>query len=244
MNRFNNINKLDKNSRLKINNEKKIKILYDLYCKNPFSSKKKMLISRINSACSLNEIGNKNNYYHSVKNYNILNKHKLNLNTKNNHIYNNLIFNNNQKWILKLINFKKIKIMYHYDKHFRINENCPLCQEINKKNEENIIKKGISPIIQKDKKNNSKTSLNKRRVYSAHSIKHKNQLIKSDINYENEYDENKSKNILTNNKSGFHSLMHMNNNKKNKKPNLKKKLIFNRNNQEINISFSNNNNKF
>ena len=237
MNKFTN-NKLKKNIHLKLKNDRKIKILYDLYCKNQEPYKKNNM-PRIKSAFSLNEHKHKFDFYQKS---NLLNN---NINFKNQTKFNNNIFSNNKKnWIFRLIKLKKIKNMYNYDKHFGNNESCPLCQEMNKKNKESIIEKGISPIVQEDKNNNSKSSLHNRRIYSACYGKKKNESSKSDIHNENDNDDNKSRN-LNNNKSGFNSIMIMeNNNKKiNKLLNsiIKKKLIFNRaHQQEKNFTYSNN----
>ena len=237
MNKFTN-NKLKKNLHLKLKNEKKIKILYDLYCKNQEPHKKNNM-PRIKSAFSLNEHKHKFDFYQKS---NLLNN---NINFKNQTKFNNNIFSNNKKnWIFRLIKLKKIKNMYNYDKHFGNNESCPLCQEMNKKNKESIIEKGISPIVQEDKNNNSKSSLHNRRIYSACYGKKKNESSKSDIHNENDNDDNKSRN-LNNNKSGFNSIMIMENNnqKINKLLNsiIKRKLIFNRpHQQEKNFTYSNN----
>ena len=85
------------------------------------------------------------------------------------------------------------------------------------KNEESILKKGISP-NKDNKKNESKTSLQHRRIYSAitnYRRKNRNGASKSDINDENENDANKSRNINMN-KSGINTIKDKSINKKNK----------------------------
>ena len=119
--------------------------------------------------------------------------------------------------MFRLIKLKKVVNIYKYDKHFGNTESCPLCQEMDKKNEESILKKGISP-NKDNKKNESKTSLQHRRIYSAitnYRRKNRNGASKSDINDENENDANKSRNINMN-KSGINTIKDKSINKKNK----------------------------
>ena len=89
--------------------------------------------------------------------------------------------------------------MNEYNKHYGNIENCPVCKEVNMKNEESIRKKGITFFIQENKKNESKTSLHSRRINSAYSKiskRNKNNSSKSEIIFEN--DINKSKNLHIN----------------------------------------------
>ena len=247
INKYSNNKKFNRNSYLKLKNDKKIKILYDLYCKKPEPYKKNM--PRIKSAFSLNEHKHNIDFYQRSNNkFNLKNK----INFKNhNKLNNDLNYNPRKNWIFRLIKLKKVKNMYNYDKHFGNTESCPLCQEMDKKNEESIIKKGISPLIHENKKNNSKSSLHNRRIYSAYSKyygkKNKNESSKSDINNEiendndNDNDNNKSKNVITN-KTVLNNIIFMDKNK-NQKPNniIKRKLILHRgNNQENIFSYSNN----
>ena len=202
-NKYTNTNgkKWDKNSYLKLKNDRKIKILYDLYCRRPDSFKSK--IPRIKSAFSVNENKHKFDCDKNRKDSGII-KYNLNFNNNKNDIY-----NNKKNWLFRLIKLKKVTNLYHYDKHFGNSESCPLCQEMDKKNEESILKKGISPIVPDTKKNESKQNSRHRRVYSAitkyKGKKIKNDASKSDINGENENDGNKSRNIY--NKSGINSII-------------------------------------
>ena len=165
--RYSNSNKKNNffinSNKLKLKNDRKIKILYDLYCQNQNLSNKNF--SRIKSAYSENENKCKENFYKKLNNINFL---KKNFNYKNrNNINNESYKNNKNNWLYRLIKLKKVKNMYQYDKHFGNNESCPLCKEMDKKNEESIVKKGICPIISDNKKNDSKSSLYHRRIYSA-----------------------------------------------------------------------------
>ena len=235
-------NKKSKNgkSRLKLKNDKKIKILYDLYCGKPDPVVKSM--NRIKSALSVRKRKTKKEMCKGMSEYNLM---------KNYNNYGNLksqyLFDNKKSWLFKIIKLKKNnKRLCPYEKHFGSNESCPLCQEMDKKNEESLIKKGISPDTSA-KKNDSKASLQKRRIYSAtaKNFGTKNNSSKSDIcgDFENEY--NKTRNLQTN-KSNFNGIMINDNHKLlNKKicyNNIKRKLKFNRDIHESNFSYSNNNN--
>ena len=190
MNKFNNSKKLNKNAKLKLKNDKKIKILYDLYCKRPETYKKNM--PRIKSAFSVNENNHKKEIYDKINEYNIYKKQTYLNDNKN--------YNDKKNWLFRLIKLKKVKNIYHYDKHFGNSESCPLCQEMDKKNEESIKKKGIRSNIQENKKNDSKISLPKRRIYSAYSKyytkKNKIEPSKNNLNFENDNDINKDKNSM------------------------------------------------
>ena len=233
------------NSRLKLKNNKKIKILYDLYCGKP--DPKIKIMNRIKSALSVRKKKTKKELCKGMSEFNLM---------KNYNHYGNLnheyMLNNKKNWLFKIIKLKKNnKRICPYEKHFGSNESCPLCQEMEKKNEESIINKGISPDTSAKKKNGSKTSLQKRRIYSATSKNFgtKNNSSKSDIcgDFDNEY--NKTRNLQTN-RSNFNSIMIndnnklMNKNKKNMNFNMiKRKLKFNRDiYPESNFSYSNNNN--
>ena len=237
--------KKSKNSRLKLKNDKKIKILYDLYCGKPNTNIKN--IQRIKSALSVNRQQDKRDMYKRMNEFNLL-KNNLNI-KKQNKKNSEYIYNNKQNWLFRLIKLKKVKTICPYDKHFGNNESCPLCQEMEKKNEESIIQKGISPNPASANKNESKTSLQKRRIYSASSknyaMRNKNESSKSDIlgDYENE--NNKTRNLNTN-KSGFGSVMINEKNNKTKKITfnmIKRKIKFNKDiYQDSYFSYSNNNN--
>ena len=243
-NKYTNSNgkKWDKNSYLRLKNDRKIKILYDLYCRRPDSFKSK--IPRIKSAFSVNENKHKFDCDKNRKDSGII-KYNLNFNNNKNDIY-----NNKKNWLFRLIKLKKVANIYHYDKHFGNSESCPLCQEMDKKNEESILKKGINPIVPDTKKNESKQSTRHRRIYSA-ITKYKGKQIKNDasksnINAENEKDGNKSRNFLTN-KSGTNSIKDNEKKCKNKvrivnvfEKKLKwKKEIYN--NKDNILNFTNNN---
>ena len=174
------------NAELKLKNDKKIKILYDLYCKVP--NKENKSINRINSAFTIK----KDRY---GLNQNINNLMPLNDNAENmikKRLYNS---NKNKNWLLKLIKIQKDKNMYHYEKHFGNNENCPLCQQMEQKNEEQIRKIGVYH-LGSDSKSNSKK---KRKINSAFtSSHHKN--YNGELSKEMDFD-NESRNNLHYNKS-------------------------------------------
>jgi len=192
---------MHKNVLLKSNrNQNKIKELYNLYCKNP-SLKKKNNSQRIKSAFTLKEgkiiIYTKNNFKIFKSNINL----KVQQNNKTKRTNNELLFYNNSYWLKKLIKLKKSTCLYHYDKHFGSNDNCPLCKKLEKKNEESIIKKGIHSEYTENRKNESKNSSKSRRIRSAITRYHINQnKNESFINT------TKSRNLLTN-RSGIKSVI-------------------------------------
>ena len=234
MNKFNNSKILNKNAKLKMKNDKKIKILYDLYCRKPEDYKKNM--PRIKSAFSVNENNHKKEIYDKIYEYNAYKKQE--------YLNDNKFYNDKKNWLFRLIKLKKAKNMYHYDKHFGNSESCPLCQEMDKKNEESIKKKGIRSIIQEKKKNESKVSLPNRRIYSAYSKiytkKNGNESSKSDINIENNNDINRSK-IMNINISGLNNIL---NKDKNIKFNKMLKLKLNKVNYKEYIFQNSTNNNF
>ena len=148
---------------LKLKSDKKIKILYDLYCKKPCKEKK--IISRINSAYS---IKNKNIFRNG---YNLL---ELNENSENNdYMLKSKLYkeSNNNNWLLKLLRIQKEKNARHYEKHFGNNQSCPLCQQMDKKNEEQIRKIGVFHLPPSDyKKTEERSTSKKRRINSAYPI--------------------------------------------------------------------------
>lgn len=148
---------------LKLKSDKKIKILYDLYCKQPCKEKK--LISRINSAYS---IKNRNIFRNG---YNLLD---LNENSENNdNMLKRRLYkeSNNNNWLLKLLRIQKEKNTRHYEKHFGNNQSCPLCQQMDKKNEEQIKKIGVFHLPPSDyKKTEERSTSKKRRINSAFPI--------------------------------------------------------------------------
>lgn len=209
-------------------NQNKIKELYNLYCKNP-NLKKKNYTQRIKSAFTLKEgkiiIYTKNNFKIFKSNINL----KVQQNNKAKRTNNELLFYNNSYWLEKLIKLKNSTCLYHYDKHFGSNENCPLCQKLEKKNEESIIKKGIHSEYTENKKNESKNSSKSRRIRSAITRHHVNQnKNESFINT------TKSRNLQTN-RSGIKSAII---NEKNSE--LKSKLHI-QNRKRINLKIKTNN---
>ena len=232
--------KSKKNTRLKLKNDKKIKILYDLYCGK--EDTKVRNLQRIKSALSIKRKKSKKPIPKGITNLNII----KNINYAN--MKNDNYLNNKNSWLFKLIKLKKCnKKVFPYEKHFGNHENCPLCQEMEKKNEESIIKKGISPnnSAKKNNNNESRTSLQKRRIYSATSKNNASKIkneCKSEVYKENET--NRTRNLFTN-KNNYNSVM-VNKNKNvinNKIINsnmIKRKLKFNRDiNHESNFSYSN-----
>ena len=166
---------------LKLKSDKKIKILYDLYCKKPCKEKK--IISRINSAYS---IKNKNIFRNR---YNLL---ELNENSENNdYMLKSKLYkeSNNNNWLLKLLRIQKEKNARHYGKHFGNNQSCPLCQQMDKKNEEQIRKIGVFHLPPSDyKKTEERSTSKKRRINSAYPIFN----IENNVVKENELINNKS----------------------------------------------------
>ena len=168
---------------LKLKNDKKIKILYDLYCKQPIKEKK--LISRINSAYC---IKNRNIFRNG---YNLLD---LNENSENNdNMLKKRLYkeSNNNNWLLKLLRIQKEKNIRHYEKHFGNNQSCPLCQQMDKKNEEQIRKIGVFHPPSDYKKTEERSTSKKRRINSAYPI----------FNVENNF---VKENELINSKSSLH----------------------------------------
>ena len=162
MNLINNDMSTKSNQGLKLGNDRRIKILYDLYCKQP--NREKKIISRINSAFS---IKNRSNYKNG---YNYL---ELNGDFENNgNIFKRRLYkennNNNKNWLLKLLRVQKEKNKRHYEKHFGNNDSCPLCQQMDKKNEEQIKKIGVFHIPSDYKKSEPKSTSKQRRINSAH----------------------------------------------------------------------------
>ena len=166
---------------LKLKSDKKIKILYDLYCKKPCKEKK--IISRINSSYS---IKNKNIFRNG---YNLL---ELNENSENNdNMLKSKLYkeSNNNNWLLKLLRIQKEKNARHYEKHFGNNQSCPLCQQMDKKNEEQIRKIGVFHLPPSDyKKTEERSTSKKRRINSAYPIFN----IENNVVKENELINNKS----------------------------------------------------
>ena len=181
-------------------NDNKIQVLYELCHKNPNFQRKK--IQRIRSAFSASEEKHRLLIYNKINNFQI-SKKKLNFKSKrskNKKISkNNLIFYNNSYWLKKLIKLRKLTNLHHYEKHFGSTESCPLCQKMEKKNEESIREKGIQSLF--SEKKNESINLNSRRIKSAIS-RYNN--IKRSKNESINLQKNKSRNLITN-KSGFNS---------------------------------------
>ena len=162
MNKFNTNKNMRRKTCLKLKNDKKIKILYDLYCKRPTKENKN--ISRINSAYSIKNNNDRYKLFKNSKNFSDLNENFDN----NDYMLKNRLYNSgNKNWLLKMIKIQKDKNMYHYEKHFGNNESCPLCQQMEKKSEEQIRKIGIYHIASEYKKADSRSNSKKRRINSA-----------------------------------------------------------------------------
>ncbi len=146
------------NNNNKYNNEKGGKFYNNLYQNH---TKKRM--QNVKSADSFldsnrkRDIGVKMDSYKQYKKYNDIRKNEKDnrkLIEKLFKIHTGFASNNSNQYI-------------YYNKHFGNNDNCPICQSIEHKNEETIQKLGISrmtPNISNEKTNNS---WKKRRVYSA-----------------------------------------------------------------------------
>ena len=231
MNMYNTNKNLKKNSGLKLKTDKKIKILYDLYCKRP--KKEAKSINRINSAYSLK---NGKTRFTNLPNVNYMD---LNNNLENrdymikNRLYNN---NNNKNWLLKLIKVQKDKNMYHYEKHFGNNESCPLCQQMDKKNEEQIRKIGVYHMASDIKKSDSRSnSKKKRRINSAFPNSH---IKNFNAQFSNEINKSGTRNNLHYNKStAFFNEYNLSKNMINGNK-MKRKLQFNNRQKYMNINFS------
>ena len=231
MNMYNTNKNLKKNSGLKLKTDKKIKILYDLYCKRP--KKEAKSINRINSAYSLK---NGRTRFTNLPNVNYMD---LNNNLENrdymikNRLYNN---NNNKNWLLKLIKVQKDKNMYHYEKHFGNNESCPLCQQMDKKNEEQIRKIGVYHMASDIKKSDSRSnSKKKRRINSAFPNSH---IKNFNAQFSNEINKSGTRNNLHYNKStAFFNEYNLSKNMINGNK-MKRKLQFNNRQKYMNNNFS------
>ena len=172
----------------------KIDLLYNLYCSNANANKEKKKLQRVKSTESLMSLKQKESTWV-----------KMNNNRDNNNNNKYLKIHNNEKYNRSLIT-KLYKIQTgknstnNYNIHFGNNENCPFCQAIELKNEENIKKMGIFPMFPNFGNNeNSQNSWRNRRVYSALS-RILSKTHKMNINeYEGFYDsKNKSRSISKN----------------------------------------------
>ena len=234
MNRMNKYNPSTKNMKqntcLRLKNDKKIKILYDLYCKRP--TKENKSISRINSAFSIKNRRNGSNIYQNSNNL-----IDLNDNFDKDFLIRNKLYNssNNKNWLLRLLKVQKDKNIYHYEKHFGNNENCPLCQQMDKKNEEQIRKIGIYHMASDQKKSESRSNSKKRRINSALPSTYSKYI---NYNHSKEIEgNNESKNILHYNKSSAAFNEYNLSRKLFNKNQLKRKLKFNKQ-RYMNSNFS------
>ena len=234
MNRMNKYNPSTKNMKqntcLRLKNDKKIKILYDLYCKRP--TKENKSISRINSAFSIKNRRNGTNIYQNANNL-----IDLNDNFDKDFLIRNKLYNssNNKNWLLRLLKVQKDKNIYHYEKHFGNNENCPLCQQMDKKNEEQIRKIGIYHMASDQKKSESRSNSKKRRINSALPSTYSKYI---NYNHSKEIEgNNESKNILHYNKSSAAFNEYNLSRKLFNKNQLKRKLKFNKQ-RYMNSNFS------
>ena len=193
-------------------NNDKIESLFNLYCGKNENKK----IIRVKSTESL--INNKQNELTWVR----MNNYKEN--QKYSKIHNNEKENRN---IIK----KLFKIQTggnnsnNYNLHFGNNDNCPLCQAIEHKNEENIKKLGIFPMIPNADNNKSQNSWNNRRVYSAMSrvLSQRKKYRESD-EFDDNYNISKNKSI---NKSKNKSINKSKNKSINKSKNKSRENISN-----------------
>ena len=164
-------------------NNDKIESLFNLYCGKNENKK----IIRVKSTESL--INNKQNELTWVR----MNNYKEN--QKYSKIHNNE--KENRKIIKKLFKIQTgDNNSNNYNLHFGNNDNCPLCQAIEHKNEENIKKLGIFPMIPNADNNKSQNSWNNRRVYSAMSrvLSQRKKYRESD-EFDDNYNISKNKSI-------------------------------------------------
>ena len=231
MNKYNTNKNVRRTTGLKLKNDRKIKILYDLYCKRPTKENKN--ISRINSAFSIKNNSDKYNRYQNSNN--LLDLYE-NFENNDNMIKNRLYNSNNKNWLLKLMKIQKDKNMYHYEKHFGNNESCPLCQQMDKKNEEQIKKIGIYHMASDYKKSDSRSNSKKRRINSALPNFYTKNIINEEYSKENELN-NGSRNNLHYNKSTAIFKEYNLSRKYTNKSQLKRKLKLNKQNY-MNSNFS------
>ncbi len=193
-------------------NNDKIESLFNLYCGKNENKK----IIRVKSTESL--INNKQNELTWVR----MNNYKEN--QKYSKIHNNE--KENRKIIKKLFKIQTgDNNSNNYNLHFGNNDNCPLCQAIEHKNEENIKKLGIFPMIPNADNNKSQNSWNNRRVYSAMSrvLSQRKKYRESD-EFDDNYNISKNKSI---NKSKNKSINKSKNKSINKSKNKSRENISN-----------------
>ena len=164
INKNNNLNLSAQNHSHKLNyyqgisndqNNKKIQ-LYNIYCKNDLNSYKKQRIRSTESLLNkkqqrANILEREENYPEFQRYIDIHNREK-----ENRKIIKNMFRKNGQ-------NFKD------FYRHIGNDSNCPICQAVQIKNENNIRIKGIRPIIPTISNNTTQTSWQCRRAYSAMS---------------------------------------------------------------------------
>ena len=201
----------------------KIDLLYSVYCGKQINENNKKIqkIQRVKSTESLLDNKKKESVFTRMNNY-----HQEN--NKYQNIYNNE--KDNRSLVSKLYKIKtgdnSNNNNYHnniYNLHFGNNDNCPLCQAKEHKNEENIKKLGIFPMVSNvgGNDNNFQNSWHNRRVYSALSRvlgKRKKSTNEYDFNNDNNYNFNygnnrsrsksqsKNKNISKENKSKYSNI--------------------------------------
>ena len=163
-------------------NNDKIESLFNIYCGNPKNEKKKII--RVKSTESLMNNKQKESTWVRMNNYKESKRFsKIQNNEKE-----------NRKLIKKLYKIQTGENNYNnYNLHFGNNDNCPLCQAIEQKNEENIKKLGIFPMIPNVDNDKSQNSWHNRRVYSAVS-RILSRRKKNNREYDEYYDYNISKN--------------------------------------------------
>ena len=209
-------------------NNEKMEILYNLYCGKQNTGKKN--IQRIQSAQTIFDNKEKGTTWVKMNNYKEYQKYE--------HIHNN-----------EKENRSLIEILYkiqtgdnnsnNYNLHYGNNDNCPLCQAIEKKNEQNIKKMGIFPMIPNVGGNdNSQNSWQNRRVYSALSrILSKRRKNKKEYDGINDYNNISKNRSRSKNKSKNRS---KNKENKSKISNISKKIVKDKGSKKDLIKSNNN----
>ena len=127
--------------------------LYNIYCKNDINSYKKKRIrsteSLINQRQKANILEREEEYPEFQRYVDIHNREKEN------------------RKIIKSM-FRKSGHYYNdFSRHVGNDSNCPICQAIQAKNENNIKIKGIRPLVSNISNNSTQNSWQNRRIYSA-----------------------------------------------------------------------------
>ena len=209
-------------------NCEKMEILYNLYCGK--QSKGKKSIQRIQSAQTIFDNKDKGTTFVRMNNYKEYEKYE--------HIHNNE--KENRSIIEKLYKIQTgDNNTNSYNLHFGNNDNCPFCQAIEKKNEQNIKKMGIFPMIPNVGGNdNSQNSWQNRRVYSALSrILSKRSKSRKEYDGINDYNNISKNRSRSKNRSKNRSKSKEN---KSKKINISKNIVKNKGSKKDLIKSNNN----